>query len=677
MAKTISVKQFALQLASAAHIIKQDIGDCPAQLAVYGSFLKRLGIDNSAAIDMEAMPDASDLGKIFAPYFSEKKDPAVYFYEDFLRAYDPNNSKSRGVHYSPPAVVSYMVRGIAALLESRFGRPLSDAVVVDPCCGVGTFLRHIEQNTGHMPKMIGMELMPVPCEIAGNLTNNCEILQMDSLENIDLKLDGKPLVILGNPPYSGHSSNNGKIIDLMSDYRTGLTERNPKWLQDDYVKFIRMAQKRVDDAGRGIVAFITNHSFVFNPTFRVMRSSLMKSFDEIFVLDLHGNAKSVDGDENIFNIQMGVSISFMIKTSDMPDCKIKYTDLRGSREDKLNTLSNTEFDDTPWEPLDSNGPFFLFRRHHCALQREFDTFPSIMDLFELSSVGFVTSRDSFAVDFNKDELLRRIAMLRDGRIGMGELGVGDLNIENARTALRDDPNWEDRAIEVLYRPFDKRWAYYSKAIMERTRLPFMNHMMQENIAIAIGRAGQVTGSDCWDVVFCTDCPTDLNLFRRGGAMLLPLYVYSGDKQSYNIKADAMNPQRLFYYIYAMLHSSIYRNRYTDFLKIDYPRIPIAKDSILFEALADIGRDLMEAHLMRGGVQCVHQESPKTLTIGGYKMPEKYLVDRKHRIMSKSELQHVNHIGAALVKTIDLMEHIDSILASNPPWADTYREVSVA
>ena len=167
-------------------------------------------------------------------------------------------------------------------------------MVMDPCCGIGTFFRYIEANLNPRPRMIGAELMPVPCELASRLLGECRVLHADSLQDIDLDTGGKTLVILGNPPYSGHSANVGPIAEMAAIYRAGLRERNPKWLQVDYVKFIRMAQHRVDAAGSGVVAFITNHSYIFNPTFRSMRANLMRSFDAIHVLDLQGNAKRAE-----------------------------------------------------------------------------------------------------------------------------------------------------------------------------------------------------------------------------------------------------------------------------------------------------------------------------------------------------------------------------------------------
>ena len=179
-------------------------------------------------------------------------------------------------------------------------------------------------------------------------------------------------------------------------------------------------------------------------------------------------------------------------------------------------------------------------------------------------------------------------------------------MEEARRELLADLYWEDKAVEVLYRPFDKRWAYYSRAVMERARLPFMENMMADNIALAIGRAGQVIGSSVWDAVFCSDRPADLNLFRRGGAMLFPLFRYDGGRQLYNIVQDS---GMILYYTYAVLHSGIYRRRYADFLAIDYPRVPLPADMSGISRLAELGEKLVDIHLMRGELPPMRPRTP--------------------------------------------------------------------
>lgn len=676
MAKHSLVKQLANELASFAHSIGDERGDTAAQAVTYGALLSRLASGCNSTDCVHEILDRFDLDHLRAYYSAQGRDTSVYFYEEFLRAYDKANSAKRGIYYSPPEVVSCIVRGAADLLLGRFDTSLDDVLILDPCCGIGTFPHFIETQTDFHPQMIGLELNPATCSLASCILKHCEVIQADGLEDIELPLVGRPLVVIGNPPYSGHSANSGKIADLLADYRAGLNERNPKWLQDDYVKFIRMAQHRVEQAGQGIVAFITNHSFIFNPTFRAMRQSLMRSFDEIYILDLHGNAKKLEmcddePDENVFPIQMGVAISFMVKVTNEPGCRVFYSDIKGSKDGKLKTLSEMALEKTPWTGIDTGIPHFSFTVRDADLQEEFYSFPSVTELFGASSVGFVTSRDSFAIDSDKDALVNRIAALRDGAVSddilRNEMGAGDLDIERARRELQADPDWQRNVVEVLYRPFDRRWAYYSRAIMERPRLPFMENLMQDNVALAVGRAGHATGSAQWDVVFCTDRPADLNLFRRGGALLLPRFAYMNGAKASNIRIDNVDHDQLFAYIYALLHSTLYRQRYADMLSLDFPRIPIPHDDLLLSRLAELGGELIDLHLMRRQADDLHVDQCEGLTIGGYRIPQKFVDDRRNRGLSEQEDALFGRIAAVVSATVAVQARIDGFVTCSLPW----------
>ncbi len=683
MARIDRPAQLAAKLARAADDIAVTHGGTAAQVLAYALYLRRVeptphirGFierfpDGRAIAMVEEILDRADLESVCAGYRIARLDPAISFHGDFLRACDPQGARKRGVHYSPPAVVSYIVRGVESVLRTRFGCRLADAVVLDPCCGIGTFLSFVADHTASHPRMIGLELMPAAQQIAALRLERAEVLLADGLSNVMVTTEGAPLVIVGNPPYSGHSANAGSVAGLLADYRADLSERNPKWLQDDYVKFIRMAQHRVEAAGRGIVAFITNHSFIFNPTFRVMRESLMRTFDEIHILDLSGNSRrDRTRDKNIFPIQTGVSVFFMTRVSGSRPCRVYHAELRGSRIKKLDRLSVMGLEDTPWREITPAEPFRLFVPHRADLRHEYSGFVPLSDIFEQSCVGFVTSRDAFAVAFDRESLLERIGALRDDTVPADELRarfpVGDLDVEAARRALRRDPHWQDRAVEVLYRPFDRRWAYCSPAVMERPRLPFMENLMRPNVAIAVGRAGHATGSDEWDVVFCTDRPTDLNLFRRGGATLFPRFIYEGDDKRSNMMTTD-DPDELFGYVYAVLNSGVYRTRYASFLSIDFPRIPLPRDREQLHELARLGRELVSLHLMRDLRASAEVVGEVRAHIGGYELPRKYLDDRRKRGLTTSDTTHVQRIAIALTQAAGIRGRIDEALDRRPPW----------
>lgn len=334
--------------------------------------------------DIAEVLNVADAKKILDHYYHEGKgsDPVLHFYETFLTEYDPATREKRGVYFTPEPGVSFIVRSIHQILKEKFnmsdGLASKDVTLLDPAGGtlsfmakaievaveefvskygkgaVKTFLKdQILQNfyafelmmapyaIGHMKMSFLLEELGYRMEdderVKYYLTNTLEMKELDeskfpgmsslsaeSHEAGKVKKQVPILVILGNPPYSGHSSNIGEwISEVIKEYYQvdgkPLGEKNPKWLQDDYVKFIRFSQWKIDQAGEGVLGFITNHSYLDNPTFRGMRQSLMNSFDEIYILDLHGNSlkkeKAPDGskDENVFDIQQGVAICFMIK----------------------------------------------------------------------------------------------------------------------------------------------------------------------------------------------------------------------------------------------------------------------------------------------------------------------------------------------------------------------------
>ncbi|MCD6137946.1 MAG: N-6 DNA methylase, partial [Deltaproteobacteria bacterium] len=434
--------------------------------------------------DISEVLAVADVGGILDRFYREGKgsDPIVHFYETFLAEYDPEERERRGVYYTPEPVVSYIVRSLHQLLKTRFDRSdglASEGVtLLDPGAGTMTFVaracqeavREFEEKYGaggregfirdHILKnYYAFELMMAPYavghlkmsffleELGHRLSDDerfqfylTNALEMEELEQTHLpgmaslakesrlagevKKERPILVILGNPPYSGHSSNRGKwILELIEDYKQldgkPLGERNPKWLQDDYVKFLRFAQWKIEQTGQGLVGMITNHSYLDNPTFRGMRWSLMETFDEIYVLDLHGNSLKretcPDGskDENVFDIRQGVAIAFFVKRNhgDRKVAKVHHADLWGLREGKYDWLLSHDLATTVWQEIHPKPEFYLFvPRDEAALER-YDEFIRVTEIFPVHSVGIVTSRDRFVIDFDR-EVLREVPALR-------------------------------------------------------------------------------------------------------------------------------------------------------------------------------------------------------------------------------------------------------------------------
>lgn len=683
------------------------------------------------------------------------------------------------------------------------------------------------------------------------------------MESSGVKRDTPIMIVVGNPPYSGHSENksewiskllkgmdihapnyniNGKEINTESYFMVDgndLGERQPKWLNDDYVKFIRFSQWRIQNTGYGVLAFITNHGYLDNPTFRGMRQSLMKTFDKIYVLDLHGNAKkketAPDGskDENVFDIQQGVAIGIFIKDgsrekiqpppnlplknqgggADIPSpsgrrchevtdegglktykneaksskpphpnpllkgegesdgtfgSTVYHADLYGQREGsqagKYERLLAGDIETTHWQKLSPQKPFYLFAPQNTDLLGEYNTHPKITDLFVLNNVGFVTARDKFLIDFDKNEIAKRINEFTqsDEKITDYDLeqkyklkNTSSWSIREARINLRNSNNWKNDLKKCLYRPFDVRDIFYSLEMLERPVFQIMRHMLAgENLGLVFMR--QVALTDIYSHFFATNLIIDNRCFysNKGIMSIAPLYLYPDPKKpndnlgfvadrgkdgrrpnlSPEIVKDlesklcakyvsdgkgnitknqipepplnkaglsegelTFGPEDIFNYIYAILHSPIYRTRYAEFLKIDFPRIPFTSNTGLFAKLAVIGGNLVKLHLLedvdydgigfpelgdnkveklayneqKGEVWINSKQYFSGITqdvwefhIGGYQVAQKWLKDRKGRTLAFEDIETYMKAMASIRETIILMSNIDETIEKN-------------
>jgi len=347
-----------------------------------------------------------------------------------------------------------------------------------------------------------------PSEVHGLLPFLREITEESRIAN-QIKLEKPVLVIIGNPPYSGMSANKGKWInDLLKKGYTRtdgseddgyytvdgkpLEEKNPKWLQDDYVKFIRFAQWKIDKNGEGVVGFITNHSYLDNPTFRGMRESLLQSFDRIYVLNLHGNAlkkeRCPDGskDENVFDIKQGVAISIFVKSKKFKDKKVFYADLYGLRDDKYRWLDRHTVDNVKWQEIEPISPFYFFVPKDTSLQKEYEKFWKITDIFPVNSVGIVTARDNLTIQRTPEDVWRVVLDFAnmDPEIARRKYNLRkdarDWKVKWAQKDLVDSGLDKNKIVPILYRPFDVRYTYYtgkSRGFHCMPRPEVMKHML--------------------------------------------------------------------------------------------------------------------------------------------------------------------------------------------------------
>jgi predicted helicase len=467
-------------------------------------------------------------------------------------------------------------------------------------------------------------------------------------------------VIIGNPPYAGHSANKNdwirnllrtKLKDGANSYfevdGTDLNERNPKWINDDYVKFIRYGQYRLSTSGTGVLGFITNHGYLCNPTFRGMRQSIMKSFSEIMVLDIHGNTKKKekcpDGskDENVFDIQQGVTIGLFLKREG--NYKVLHADLWGLRSNKYSHLLSAVTPKAEWTDIIPQTDLYLFEPQNTQLLHEYNQGWKITDIFITNSVGILTARDNLTIHYSESELWNAVKdftslSVEDAR---REYNLGrdarDWKVNLAQEDIRYSGPKQNNITNILYRPFDIRFTYYtgrSRGFLCMPRPELMRHfLIGNNIGLVSARSNK---SQYMDHFFISKYITEIKCGESTtGSCLFPLYLYPdptrplANTSDYNVRKigrmpnldkrfveelcsklnldfisegtgdlkRTFGPEDLLHYIYAIFYSCKYRNRYLKFLRLDYPKISFTNNISFFKALCKYGNELTSLHLL--------------------------------------------------------------------------------
>jgi len=669
--------------------------------------------------------------------------------------------------------------------------------ILDPATGTGTFLaeviKHIHKKfqgqqgiwsnyveTHLLPRLNGFELLMASYAMAHlkldllltetgykpttnqrfrvYLTNSLEEhhqdtgtlfanwLSTEANEANHIKRDTPVMCVIGNPPYSGESANKGEwIMSLMDDYKKEpggkekLKERNPKWINDDYVKFLRYGQHFIEKNGSGVLAFINPHGFLDNPTFRGMRWNLLKTYDKIYTIDLHGNSKkketAPDGspDQNVFDIQQGVSINVFVKTGKKKANelgKVFHYDLYGKRDFKYDFLNENSIQSIDFNELPNVAPMYFMVPKDFEVKAAYDKGFQLNDLFTVNNVGIVTSRDSFVIDEKKEVLSERIKsffnlpkedILKSYPVRENKVWKIDEVKLKAKEFIPTDLQ------KVSYRPFDNKYLYYNKDFIERSRTEVMQHFtIGENIGLVykLGNAEENSVS-----AMVSKNIIDFRSWSRpgmqGGDYIAPLYIYpetngqqsidQTEERTPNLKAEIVNqiaenlgltftnekettentfaPIDILDYIYAVLHSPTYREKYKEFLKIDFPRVPYPKDQYTFWQLVNLGGEIRQIHLLesptveqyitqypidgdnvvgkpkfKDGKVYINDEQyfdnvPLTaweFYIGGYQPAQKWLKDRKDRKLEFDDILHYQKIIVALTETDRLMREIDKI-----------------
>jgi len=567
--------------------------------------------------------------------------------------------------------------------------PAHRVQILDPATGTGTFLAEIIQQVRDkfegmegvwpsyveqslIPRLHGFEILMASYTIAHLklsmtlkatgydrtsrdrlnvfLTNSLEEatprtadlfakwLSDEADEASKVKSETPVMICTGNPPYSVSSQNNGKwITDLVADYKKNLAERNIQPLSDDYIKFIRLGQYYINKKGEGILAFISNNSFIDGIIHRQMRKSLLDEFDRIYILDLHGNSRkkeiAPDGteDKNVFDIMQGVSINIFVKTGKKvkgTNAEVFHKDLYGSREQKYEWLKSTLFHTVDWERVEYTKPFFFFKPKDFSLRTTYEKGFKVSDLFLVQSTGITTCKDKVNYWDTEKQVQRMVQDLLD---------LSESDFREKYSTGADSRDWVysraksdvQEAVQndtlviapIEYRQFDTKYCVYTgktNGIVAWPRYRSLSHLLHpQNISLIVPRQ---TSQD-WHHAFVSSMITDMNILASakllGAGVQFPLYATGAAGRNILEKTLSPNfdhevaksieerlgeeivPLELFDYIYAVLHSPRYRETYKEFLKIDFPMIPYPTDKDQYHRLVSLGAELRELHLMEG------------------------------------------------------------------------------
>ena len=571
-----------------------------------------------------------------------------------------------------------------------------------------------------------------------------EFLTDEANAAVSVKRDLPILVIVGNPPYPENSANPSRnsereltfIGGLIEDYKLvdskPLGERSTKALQADSIKFIRWAQWRIDENGEGVIGYVVNNNFLDGLVFRGMRQSLMNSFNAIYHLNLHGSGRRREAvpegqsNDNVFNILQGVSLLLCVKERDnTAPAKVYYADMWGSRTEKYHSLLASDVQHTEWTELQPTSPLYLFVPQATEHEKEYKGGWALTDIFQTYATGIVTGRDKLTLhrspesvhqtvtDFGsctEEEARRNYQLPKDST---------QWKVRAAQADIAAHPEIERYIVPFHYRPFDSRWTYYTgkKGFLRNPCYDIMRHLLVgENLALCTCR---IVTSHVWQHVWATDRLSDKSCISNkssGSCFVFPLYLYPApdefelaSERSLNLKPaflDALSeklgvaqhealgtPEDILAYIYAVLHSPTYRERYIAFLKYDFPRIPLPTDMAQFQKLVGFGQTLIDAHLGRHEGMSADVATSRfegegdsvvarvqyrdghvwinptqyfsdvplavwEFEIGSYQVCEKWLRDRRGEALSHADIRQYRQVLAAVSETLRVMQAID-------------------
>ena len=593
----------------------------------------------------------------------------AYLFELLLVTCDESLKRSRGVYFTPEPVIRYIVRSAEILLREKlcladgFSTDAPRLRVLDPACGTGLFLQAIihqavdvERRRGTAAAespcrngslsecLVGLDVIPA-CPAAAQFVLELELDRLfvdatttwspafrciNPLEQVEFCTElfaGRIPVIVGNPPYSNFGSHNrgAWILDQLRTYKAGLNERKHN-LDDDYVKFLRWGQYWIDRAGRGVLAMITNNSYLTGLTHRQMRRSLLDSFDHIHILNLHGSAnrdaRTAAGtrDENVFDIRQGVAIGLFTKTGAARGGRaptISYARIVGARAAKLQRLTQSDVATTDWTTVAPCTPFYFFVPR-ARQDPAYSTWPRLDELFRQYVSGVQTKCDRLFVGFTPDEVAAKIEPF------LRAAAAGQFADDIPRWLRRKTPGVAFQRARIrpyMVAPFDLRWIYYEPRLLGRARHVVMRHLSPSHFGLIFVR--QTTNTCSYDNILATCHPaSDRVLYSAHGApFVAPLFLLPEDggmaAQS-NFEAAYLDefsrrlghansadhsetrgpcdPQSVVRWIYGLLHAPSYRRRHAEMLRVEFPRVAWPRDVRQFREVSCLGGRLLDLHL---------------------------------------------------------------------------------
>jgi predicted helicase len=570
----------------------------------------------------------------------------------------------------------------------------------------------------------------------------------------EIKRGHRFTVVIGNPPYSVSSLNKNEYIEaLMTAYKAGLQrERNIQPLSDDYLKFIRLAQYLVDTSGKGVLGFITNHSYLSGVIHRTMRKSLLATFDRIEVTDLHGNSfinEHPPGgirDSNVFEIQQGVSL-FLGSRNTGAATAISFSELWGTGEAKLATLAGPEPRGAHLT-ISPDPEYAFFVPKDFSEAEVYSRWPSVADVFRINQNGVQTGHDGFSVAFDRKTATQHAMDFLDVDLTDAEVSrrynLGDNSgwtFAQKRRDLRGTAFNATLLVPYFYRPFDLRHIYYAPALLKRPSPAIMPHLVRgDNVALFAMR--KIVPSFACTFFGVVNSVVDHGYFymgNQGSSSCFPLYIHREELQlgattdrehnfgrrfceqlsrsigvaiTDSCLPEGVAPEDIFNYAYGAFHSPSYRSRYAEFLKIEFPRLPLPSSVDLFRDLARLGGELVALHLLQSCkldhalTEFIGGRSPLvakvswsddtvwinneqtvgfrgvpdavwTFQVGGYQVCGKWLKDRKGRVLSKDDITHYQKIVVALHETIRLMKEIDDVIERYGGWPSAFASAESA